>query len=67
MSVAVRRWMLIVLVVISFPTYATLIDQNNPIVTSPDNAFCYNSRVVIDACIPYERMDTFPRVGPDFS
>jgi 4-hydroxy-3-polyprenylbenzoate decarboxylase len=23
----------------------------------------YNSRVVIDACIPYERLDTFPRVA----
>ena len=23
----------------------------------------YNSRVVIDACIPYERLETFPRVA----
>ena len=23
----------------------------------------YNSRVVIDACIPYERLDTFPQVA----
>ena len=33
----------------------------DPMVEAPD--LLYNSRVVIDACIPYERIGTFPRVA----
>ena len=31
--------------------------------TMVDSPELYNSRVVINACIPYERLETFPKVA----
>ena len=33
----------------------------DPMVEAPDRL--YNSRAIIDACIPYERIGSFPRVA----
>ncbi len=46
-------------------THFTILDRNwsSRLDTMVTDEKLYNSRVVIDACIPYERLETFPRVA----
>ena len=46
-------------------THFTILDRNwsSRLDTMVTGEKLYNSRVVIDACIPYERLETFPRVA----